>query len=236
MLMAIDGFVMLTERDNFIYHEMLTHPVMFSHPDPVTVVIAGGGDCGSLCEVSKHSCVQNIFQVEIDERVTRLSEKYFPALCKANNDPRIEFIFEDAVKWFQGKESSSVDIVIVDSTDPVGPAEGLFSTPFYRDCLRTLKPRGLLVQQSESPLVHLESIIQPMHDSMLAAGFSSIDLIHFPQPCYPTGWWSATVASKSGQLSFTREMSAKQLGFQTRYYNHAVHLACFAIPQFMSKR
>ena len=236
MLMAIDGFVMLTERDNFIYHEMLTHPAMFSHPDPVTVVIAGGGDCGSLCEVSKHSCVQNIFQVEIDERVTRLSEKYFPALCKANNDPRIEFIFEDAVRWFQGKESSSVDIVIVDSTDPVGPAEGLFSTPFYRDCLRTLKPEGLLVQQSESPMVHLESIIQPMHDSMLAAGFSSIDLIHFPQPCYPTGWWSATVASKSGQLSFAREKSVKQLGFQTRYYNHAVHLACFAIPQFMSKK
>lgn len=235
MLMVIDGFVMLTERDNFIYHEMLTHPALFCHPDPVSVVIAGGGDCGSLREVAKHSCVQDIFQVEIDERVTRLSEEYFPVLCEANDDPRIEFIFEDAIEWFHAKKSSSVDIIIVDSTDPVGPAEGLYSTAFYKDCFRALKPTGLLVQQSESPMVHLESIIQPMHDSMQVAGFSSIDLICFPQPCYPTGWWSATLASKSKQLSFAREKFAKQLEIQTRYYNHAVHLACFATPQFMSK-
>lgn len=235
MLMAIDGFVMLTERDNFIYHEMLTHPVLFSHPDPASVVIAGGGDCGSLREVAKHSCVRDIFQVEIDERVTRLSEEYFPALCEANNDPRAKFIFEDAIKWLQAKKSGSVDIIIVDSTDPVGPAEGLYSTAFYEDCFRALRPEGLLVQQSESPMVHLESIIQPMHDSMQAAGFSGVNLIFFPQPCYPTGWWSATLACKSGPLSFAREKSARQLEIQTRYYNHAVHRACFATPQFMGK-
>ena len=234
-LMVIDGFVMLTERDNFIYHEMLTHPALFSHPNPSSVVIAGGGDCGTLREVAKHSCVQNILQVEIDERVTRLSERYFPALCMANNDPRVEFIFKDAVQWIQEYKSCSVDIIIVDSTDPVGPAKGLFSTPFHIDCFRVLKPEGLLIQQSESPVVHLESIIQSLHDSMLVAGFLSTDLIHFPQPCYPTGWWSATVASKTGRLSFIREKSAKHPEFETQYYNHSMHLACLSIPQFIKK-
>ncbi len=232
-LMAIDGFVMLTERDSFIYHEMLAHPALFSHPSPVSVVIAGGGDCGTLCEVARHACVQEILQVEIDERVTRLSEKFFPALCEANNDPRAEFIFEDATRWIQEKEHESTDIIIVDSTDPIGPAEGLFSTPFYRDCLRTLKPDGLLVQQSESPLVHFESIIQPMHASMQEAGFGTTDLIYFPQPCYPTGWWTATVASKTGQLAYARKESAGHPGFKTRYYNRSIHLASLSTPQFI---
>ena len=232
-LMVIDGFIMLTERDNFIYHEMLVHPALFSHPNPESVVIAGGGDCGSLHEVAKHSCVQKISQVEIDERVTRLSEMYFPDLCTDNHDPRVKLIFEDAVEWVQMCQPSSVDIIIVDSTDPIGPGEGLFSTSFYTDCYRVLRPEGLLIQQSESPVIHLESIIKPMHDSMRVAGFLDTDLIHFPQPCYPTGWWSATIASKSGQLAFVREKSARHPGFETRYYNHSIHLASLSMPQFM---
>ena len=232
-LMAIDGCVMLTERDSFIYHEMLTHPALFSHPNPVSVVIAGGGDCGTLREVARHACVQEVVQVEIDERVTRLSEKFFPVLCEANHDPRVEFFFEDATRWIQKKEHESVDIIIVDSTDPIGPAEGLFSMAFYRDCLRALKPDGLLVQQSESPLVHFESIIRPMHASMQDAGFVATDLIHFPQPCYPTGWWTATVASKNRPLAYVRQKSARHPGFKTRYYNHSVHLAGFSTPQFI---
>lgn len=232
-LMVIDGFVMLAERDNFIYHEMLAHPVLFSHPNPVDVVIAGGGDCGTLSEVTKHACVQKISQVEIDERVTRLSEKYFPGLCEANCDPRVKFIFEDAIAWMQNKEPESVDVIIVDSTDPIGFAEGLFSTPFYRDCLRVLRPDGLLAQQSESPLVHLKSIIQPMHARMQRAGFAATELIHFPQPSYPTGWWTATVASKSGGLTCSRQVSARHPGFNTRYYNYGIHLASLSTPQFM---
>jgi len=235
-LMAIDGFVMLTERDNFIYHEMLAHPVLFSHPNPGHVLIAGGGDCGTLREVAKHICVQKIIQVEIDERVTRLSERFFPELCEAIQDPRVELIFEDAVEWVQKLEQGSVDVIIVDSTDPVGPARGLFSTPFYRDCLLALKPQGLLVQQSESPLVHFESIIRPMHACMRKAGFAATELIHFPQPCYPTGWWSATIASKTGRLACARQESARHPGFRTRYYNHAIHHSSLSAPQFIKDR
>ena len=235
-LMVIDGFVMLTDRDNFIYHEMMAHPAMFSHPNPRHIVIVGGGDCGILREVLKHSCVNKITQVEIDKRVTQLAEKFFPDLCASNQDPRIEFIFADAIKWVRQVDSDSIDVIIVDSTDPIGPAEGLFFTPFYRDCLRILKADGLLVQQSESPLIHFDSIIQPMHHCMRDAGFTNTELLYFPLPSYPTGWWTATIANQSDRIPFNREQQAKQIEFTTQYYNHAIHHACKGMPQFIKNK
>ncbi|MDH3607689.1 MAG: polyamine aminopropyltransferase [Gammaproteobacteria bacterium] len=235
-LMVIDGFVMLTERDNFIYHEMMSHPALFSHTKPCNAVIVGGGDCGTLLEVAKHDCVKKITQVEIDHRVTDLSLEYFPKLCTANRDPRVNLVFDDAIKWVKNAPIDSIDLIIVDSTDPVGPAKGLFSTPFYKDCFRALKTDGLLVQQSESPLIHLESLIKPMHNSMQQAGFRNTQLLNFPQPVYPTGWWSATLANKQNSVNFSREQDSKSLQFETQYYNHAIHLACFASPQFVSKQ
>ena len=235
-LMVIDGFVMLTERDNFIYHEMMSHPALLSHPMPRNVVIVGGGDCGTLLEVAKHGCVENITQVEIDQRVTDLSLEYFPQLCTANSDPRVNLVFDDAIKWFKNADAESIDLIIVDSTDPIGPAEGLFSTPFYKDCFRALKTDGLLIQQSESPIIHLESIIKPMHNCMQQTGFKNTQLLNFPQPVYPTGWWSATLANKQSSINFFREQNSKSLQFETQYYNHAIHLACFALPQFVSKQ
>jgi len=232
-LMVIDGFVMLTERDNFIYHEMLTHPALFSHPNPENILIVGGGDCGTLREVTKHSCVKKITQVEIDRRVTELSYEHFPALCDKNNDPRVELIFNDAIQWVQNADNNSIDLIIVDSTDPVGPAKGLFSTPFYKDCMRTLKPNGLLVQQSESPLIHLESIIKPMHQCMKDAEFNKIKLMNFPVATYPSGWWTASIASKDNTINFSREPETQSLSFETKYYNHSIHRSCFATPQFV---
>lgn len=232
-LMVIDGFVMLTERDNFIYHEMLTHPALFSHPEPHNVLIVGGGDCGTLREVAKHSCVKKITQVEIDQRVTDLSEQYFPQLCESNSDSRVELVFNDAIKWLKDAQDQSIDIIIVDSTDPIGPAEGLFSTPFYKDCVRTLKKDGLIIQQSESPLIHLETIIKPMHHCMQQAGFKKIELIHFPIATYPSGWWSATIASKNDALEFCREKQSNAKEFKTDYYNKEIHKACFAAPNFV---
>ena len=148
-LMVIDGYVMLTAWDNFIYHEMLSHPALFTHPAAEQVVIIGGGDCGTLREVLKHDAVSRVLQVEIDERVTRLAEKYFPELCTSNNDTRAEFLFGDGIQWMKDADPGSVDIVIVDSTDPIGPAEGLFTEAFYRDCFQALGGDGILVQQSE---------------------------------------------------------------------------------------
>ncbi len=230
-LMVIDGFIMLTSRDNYLYHEMMSHPALFTHPDPRRVVIIGGGDCGTLREVLKHPGVEHVLQVDIDERVTRLSEQYFPELCDSNHDPRAEFYFGDGIQWMKDAAPGSVDLVIVDSTDPIGPAEGLFSEAFYRDCYRTLGANGMVVQQSESPLLHYESIIRPMHSAMRAAGFADSVSLQFPQPVYPSGWWTATLAGKQSVVEF-REQQARAKSFATRYYNAAIHRGALAQPEF----
>jgi spermidine synthase len=231
-LMAIDGFVMVTDLDNFIYHEMMAHPVLFSHPHPGRVLIVGGGDCGTLREVLKHAEVKSACQVEIDERVTRLAERYFPRLCESNGDARAHLYFDDGIAWVRRCAPNSWDVIIVDSTDPIGPAKGLFSESFYRDCHKALAPGGLLVQQSESPLVHTEQIIRPMIEALRAAGFRDTVVHHFPQCSYPTGWWSATVACKDGAVQFARAEGARCKPFTTRYFNAAIHEASAVAPEF----
>jgi len=231
-LMVIDGFIMLSQRDNFLYHEMMSHPALFTHPDPRQVLIIGGGDCGTLQEVLKHSSVQSVVQVEIDERVTRLSEQFFPELCTTNNDSRTHFCFEDGIAFVNNAEAGSFDVIIVDSTDPIGPAVGLFTERFYVQCHRILGEHGVLVQQSESPLVHTE-ILNGMHQSMRGAGFAVTHTLNFPQPVYPTGWWSATMALKRGDVNGCRIADAEQKSFATRYYNADVHKAALAVPEFM---
>jgi spermidine synthase len=230
-LMVIDGYYMLTTRENFIYHEMLSHPALFTHPSPEHVVIIGGGDCGTLREVLQHGKVKRARQVEIDERVTRLAEEFFPELCTANTDPRAELLFADGIQWMKDAEPGSVDIVMIDSTDPIGPAEGLFTEAFYRDCYRALGDAGILVQQSESPLYHMD-IIKPMRKAMQAAGFSDTQTLFFPQPCYPSGWWSATLAGKQPLDKQFREADARNKSFETRYYNAAIHRAALAAPEY----
>ncbi|KPQ28713.1 MAG: spermidine synthase [Marinobacter excellens HL-55] len=232
-LMVLDGCVMLTTRDNFLYHEMMTHPALFTHKNPKKVVIVGGGDCGTLKEVLKHPDVEEAWQVEIDERVTRMSEKYFPELCDANDDPRANFFFGDGIAWMREVEPGSVDLIIIDSTDPVGPAEGLFALDFYRDAMAALREGGIIVQQSESPLLHTETIIKNIHSDMYKAGFGHVQTLPFPQPVYPTGWWSCTMGSKHNPLKYFREDDANNRPFVTRYYNAGVHHGALAMPQFM---
>ncbi len=233
-LMVIDGFVMLTEGDNFIYHEMMSHPALYTHPDPQKILVIGGGDCGTLREVLRHAQVTEVLQVEIDERVTRLSEQYFPALCEANDDPRARFYFEDGIQWVKQVVEERYDVIIVDSTDPIGPAEGLFTEAFFRDCWRALKPQGLIVQQSESPLYHM-NIIKPMHAAMRAAGFADSVSLQYPQCTYPSGWWSATMACKDTRITGFREKAAASKSFETGYYNAEIHRAALAQPEFLCR-
>jgi spermidine synthase len=232
-LMVIDGCTMVSTRDNFLYHEMMSHPVLFTHPDPKRVWIIGGGDCGTLREVLKHPSVEQAVQIDIDERVTRLAEIYFPELCESNNDPRADLKFIDGIKWVKDAEPNSVDIIIVDSTDPVGPAEGLFSKAFYRDCFNCLSEHGMVVQQSESPLYHMK-LIGEMRDAMGSAGFEHLQTLFFPQTIYPSGWWSATIASKASLAKF-RELDSANKNFDTTYYNVDIHKASLAQPEFFKK-
>lgn len=231
-LMTIDGCTMVSTRDNFLYHEMMSHPALNSHPNPQNVVIVGGGDCGTLSEVLKHPEVKSATQVEIDERVTRLSERYFPELCTRNTDPRATLFFGDGIQWMKDVEPGSIDLIIIDSTDPVGPAEGLFGKRFYLDCIKALKPDGLLVQQSESPLLHLDLICE-MHAAMRDAGFAATRLFHFPQVIYPSGWWSGSIASKKAGPLAERLDPAAIKGLATQFYNAATHRGAFALPGYI---
>ncbi|MBK1648272.1 polyamine aminopropyltransferase [Rhabdochromatium marinum] len=230
-LMVIDGFTMLSSRDNFLYHDMLSHPVLFTHPAPRRVAIIGGGDCGTLREVLKHQEVETATQIDIDERVTRVAEQFFPELTASNQDPRAQLLFEDGIAWIRQAANNHLDVIIIDSTDPVGPAEGLFTADFYRDCLNALAPGGLLVQQSESPLYHMD-IIRSMYADLASAGFADRRTLFFPQSIYPSGWWSATMAAKDRSLDAWRREDAEAARFTTRYYNAAVHQAALAAPQF----
>jgi spermidine synthase len=232
-LMVIDGCTMVSTRDNFFYHEMMSHPGLFTHPNPKRVWIIGGGDCGTLKEVLKHSSVEQVVQIDIDERVTRLAEIYFPELCESNNDPRAELKFIDGIKWVKDAAPDSVDIIIVDSPDPVGPALGLFSDEFYRDCFNCLSENGMIVQQSESALYNMK-LIGEMRNAMSVSGFNRLQTLFFPQCLYPSGWWSATIASEADLTTFKKKNSGNK-PFDTVYYNVDIHKASFAQPEFFKK-
>ena len=231
-LMTLDGLVMVTDRDNFVYHEMMSHPALFTHPHPKRVLIVGGGDCGTLREVLKHETVELAEQVELDERVTRVAEKFFPKLCESNHDARAKLHFADGIKWVADARPETYDVIIIDSTDPVGPAAGLFSETFYKNCFRALRPQGIVVGQSESPLFHAD-LIRSVQKSFKAAGFRDVATLFFPQCTYPSGWWSATMAGKDGAVSQFRAQIAAAKSFVTRYYNHEIHAAAHARPEFL---
>lgn len=233
-LMVIDGVIMLSSRDNFLYHEMLSHPVLFTHPNPKQVVIIGGGDCGTLREVLKHPDIEQVTQIDIDEQVTRMAEKYFPELCASNNDPRARLKFADGIQFMRDAAPESLDVVIVDSTDPIGPGEGLFNRAFYESCLKALRPGGILVQQSESPLIHMP-LLKAMRDAMTDAGFADLQSLLFPQMVYPSGWWTCTLARKEAKFDGFRVDAAQNPAFETQYYNAEVHQAAMALPNFVKK-
>jgi spermidine synthase len=210
---------------------MMSHPVLFSHPAPRRVAIIGGGDCGTLNEVLKHPEVEKATQIDIDRVVTDASERHFPELCASNTDPRAELLFIDGIQWIKDAPAGSLDVIIVDSTDPIGPGEVLFTPEFYDACYRALDDGGRVVQQSESPLIHL-AILERMYRSLAASRFADARTLFFPQPIYPTGWWSATIGAKNTKLDSFREQDARNRSFATTYYNAEIHRAAFAEPEF----
>ncbi len=231
--MALDGCWMVTDRENHFYHEMMSHPALLSHPDPRDVVIIGGGDCGTLREVLKHDSVQRVVQIELDERVTRVAETWFPTLCERNDDPRAELLFEDGIAWMERNGPGSADIIIVDCTDPVGPAAGLYDVPFFRTCHNALRPGGILIQQSESPLLH-QDLLATLRARLPIAGFDAVRHVFFPQPCYPSGWWSATMARRDGDLNRFRASAADEV--DTRYYHAAIHRSALVAPRDIARQ
>jgi spermidine synthase len=233
-LMIIDGCTMVSTRENFFYHEMMSHPALFSHPNPKNVVIIGGGDCGTLREVLKHPGVETVHQIDIDEVVTEMALKYFPELCESNNDPRATVMFDDGIKFMAEALPESLDVIIVDGTDPVGPGEGLFNHAFYTSCLKALRAGGILIQQTESPLMHME-LLKDVRQAMTEVGFADLQTLPFPQPIYPSGFWSSTMARKGESFNGFREQDVENCGFETEYYNAGIHKGALSTPGFMKR-
>ena len=231
-VMLLDKVVMLTERDHFSYHEMMVHAPIYCHPAPRDVVIVGGGDCGSLREALRHQDVRNVTQVELDQRVTAVAEKYFPELCEANDDSRAKFVFADAVHWMQQAPAASADVMILDTTDPVGQAERLFAEQFYGDCHRVLRPGGMLIVQSEAPGLDAP-LIRDLMRRMVAVGLEAPQTLLFPVCCYPTGWWSAIMAGKGADCTKFRRHSSND--FATKHYTAEIHAAALLQPPWLRR-
>lgn len=224
-ILVLDGVVQITERDEFFYHEMLTHVVMNAHPNPKKVIVIGGGDGGTVREVLKHKTVEKVYFIEIDEEVINVSKKFFPKVACGVNDKRVEIKCMDGAEFVRGR-SSDIDIVIVDSTDIIGFAKSLFTRNFFRSIKNCLTEDGMFVTLSESLHFHKEILIEVQNT--MKSVFPVVDLYAAPIATYAGNWWSFSVASK--RLD-PREIRRKDR-IKTKYYSSDIHKSAF-LPKDM---
>jgi len=227
-MLLLDGMVQTTEQDEWVYHEMISLVALNAHPHPEQVLIFGGGDGGTLGEVVGHPGVKRGVLVEIDEEVVQASRDFFPELCCAFSHPKAELIIRDGTEYVK-ENQACFDIVIVDSTEPVGPAVKLFSPEFYRDVYSSLKEDGMLVVQSESPFFNADVI--KMAYQGIKQSFPITELYLASIPTYPSGLWSFTIGSK--RYNPVCPVSSHHQG--CKYYNPQVHEAAFRLPGFVRR-
>ncbi len=226
-----DGCFMLSERDEAIYHEMMTHVPLFTHPDPRRILIIGGGDGGTAREVLRHSNVQRVVMVEIDAMVVEACREHIPQTAQALEDPRLELIIADGVEFVRHSQES-FDVILVDSTDPVGPAQPLFGKEFYADIFSRLSEEGIVVAQGESPFY--ETSMQKTLLEIMGELFPLVRPYNFSNLTYPGGLWSFMFASKGPHpLKDFAPEKLKSQGLEFFYYNGEIHCSSFALPQFM---
>lgn len=229
-LLTLDDLVMLTERDEFVYHEMLIHVPLISHPDPRSVLIVGGGDCGCVREVLKHPGIERVVQCEIDERVTRVCADHFDWVAAVERDSRVELIFADGAEYLDEQESS-FDLVVIDSTDPIGAAVTLFQRDFYSRVARALRPGGIMTAQTESP--HWGAPLVSEIYRELRSAFTHVDGYLGMIPTYPSGMWSWAYASNDRQHGdHVNEARAVEISKSCQYYNRRVQDGAFLLPEF----
>lgn len=235
--LTIDNMFMCTETDEAHYHEMISHPVMTSHQNVKNILVIGGGDGGTIRELFKYKSVEAITMVEIDENVVNASKEHLPQLAKEFGNPKLDLRIEDGIAFVDNAPDNTYDLVIVDGSDPVGPAKGLFSTEFYSNTMRILKKDGILVTQGESPLFNRPTFIELNSTLKEIFGKDKVKTLLFHIPTYPSGTWSFQIACKSdidvtqAHEEFLKEnVDPKAL----KYYNPAVHNAAFALPNYIS--
>ena len=224
-MLVLDGMVMTTEKDEFVYHEMLAHVAMQAHPCPQHVLVIGGGAGGVIREVFKYDTVETATLVEIDAAVVEAAKKYLPTIASGFSDPRVKVVIEDGIKYLQ-QERGQYEVILIDSTEPVGPAVGLFSAEFYHSVYRALKKDGLMVAQTESPFFNRDLIAGV--NRHLQRIFPLTKLYLASIPTYPSGLWSFSAAYKCYDPQACREKPV-----ETKYYNFSVHHSSFSLPNFV---
>ena len=232
-VLIIDNVFMTSEYDEFLYHEMLTHPALTTAPSIERVLVIGGGDGGTVREVLRHPDVKECVMVEIDEMVVDVSKEHLPGIGTAWDDPRLEVRFIDAVDYVNKSTDASYDVILLDGTDPVGPGAMLFDESFYADCKRMLSPDGVMALQSESPLLMMDMFVDIQHK--LRALFCEVHPYLGPVPLYGTGTWSWTWCSNTGEP--LRPIPERQAAIVegSKAYNEELHQAVFALPNYVKR-
>lgn len=234
-MLVLDGYIMLTEKDEFIYHEMMTHIPMAVHPSVKNVLVIGAGDGGIIRELTKYPEIAHIDMVEIDEQVVEVCRKYLPQTACRLDDPRVEIHYEDGLRFVRSRENQ-YDLIIVDSTDPFGPGEGLFTREFYGNCNKALKEDGIMINQHESPFYDEDAFAMQRAHQRIVKSFPISRVYQAHIPTYPSGHWLFGFASK--KYHPVLDFDAKRwnaLGLKTRYYNANLHNASFALPNYVEE-
>jgi spermidine synthase len=237
--LILDGMVMTTEKDEYVYHEMIAHIPMMLHSNPEKILIIGGGDGGAAREILKYDSVKKVDLVEIDKYVIEACKKYLPEISSSYKNSKLNLHIEDGIKYVKNCMDETYDIVIVDSTDPVGPAEGLFTQGFYKDVYRCLKEDGVMTTQSESPMFNTKVFKELYHCYGKIFNYDKVHPYLAYIPTYPSGMWSFTFCSKN-QLhpknDFDEEKAEKYLkNFDLKYYNKEIHKASFVLPTYVKQ-
>lgn len=236
-ILVLDGKIMCTEEDEYVYHEMITHVPLLTHPAPENVLVIGGGDGGTVREVVKHPEVKNVTLVEIDEYVLEASRKHLPTLSSALEHPKLQINICNGTEFVKKSPEQAYDIVIVDSNDPIGPAEGLFKESFYRNVHRILKNDGIMITQSESPRFNKNVFREIYHRYYTIFGKESVFCYLTYIPSFPTGMWSFSYSTKGrchpvNTIEENRQQSLVKSN-NLKYYNATIHKASFALPVFV---
>ena len=230
---TLDDLMMTTEGDEFHYHEMIAHIPMMNHKNPETVLVIGGGDGGTVREVLKHKTVKKVVLCEIDGMVIEACKKYLPTISCKLDDPKVEILVRDAIEYMKDKKNE-FDIVLIDSTDPMGPGEGLFTEEFYTNVKNSLKPGGIVAAQSESPIAQSDSV-QKMY-KLLKKVFPICETYTSNIPTYPGGYWAWAFCSETVKpLSYFDDERCEEITKTCKIYNKDYHMARFALPNYLKE-
>jgi spermidine synthase len=227
-MLVLDGIVQTTIKDEYVYHEMISHIPLFTHPNPKKVLVVGGGDGGAIREVLKHPSVDKAVLCEIDKDVVDECKRFLPEISCALEDSRCEVFIGDGIKYVH-EHKNEFDVVIVDSTDPFGAAEGLFGGSFYKEIFECLTEDGIFIAQTETPF-YLPDVVKRVYEDAKAV-FPITKLFMAGIPTYPSGFWSFTVGSKKYDPE-TADLS-NTIDIKTKYYTKKLHNACFVLPKFV---